>query len=268
MSNAVQLFEAIGPNRLIRLMPGDYEISLLPTNKTSACCHWLPVFDGVELVVSNVTGLRLVGIGPQRPSLLARPAYANVLAFRDCREVSLDHLHLEHRVERGFCQGSVTAFTRSRQVSLVDCDLAGSGTEGVILSEVQEFTMTNSIIRDCSQSILTVFDSAKLRFLKSTFRENGNTDLLRLVSSTNLVIEDCLFERNHAEVESYWTPSFFHIEDCREMSAVNCRFIANSAAFLVNRPDRIRMERCSFSKNKWLRGKYGPPESWPDPEVP
>ncbi len=71
VGTADELVAAIGPNRIIELRQGVYDLSSV-AQRQMEFVRWAKVHDGYELIVRNVGGLKLIG-GAEGPQLLAQP---------------------------------------------------------------------------------------------------------------------------------------------------------------------------------------------------
>lgn len=88
------------------------------------------VFDGNQLVVSNISNVTVVG---DNSTLLVNPRYANVICFRKCSNIKLIGLTLGHTPRKGSCMGSVLRFENCNNIQLDSLELFGCGTYGIEL---------------------------------------------------------------------------------------------------------------------------------------
>ena len=86
------------------------------------------VFDGNQLVVSNISNVTVVG---DNSTLLVNPRYANVICFRECSNIKLIGLTLGHTPRKGSCMGSVLRFENCNNIQLDSLELFGCGTYGI-----------------------------------------------------------------------------------------------------------------------------------------
>ena len=98
VSTPEQLIAAIGPDRVIKLAPGQYDLTE-PPQRYLKHVYWRQVHDGYELVIRNVKGLRLEGTGGSKAHLITNTVYAYVLAFEDVAGIELVNLELGHAPE-------------------------------------------------------------------------------------------------------------------------------------------------------------------------
>ncbi|MCP4375703.1 MAG: hypothetical protein GY794_05950 [bacterium] len=193
VKTAEELVLAIGSDRTIKLRPGVYDLSSVAQKQTEFV-RWAKVHDGYELIVRNVKGLKL--IGPRKsPEILAKPRYANVLRFDNCKDITLENLVLGHTPE-GYCEGGVLAINKSTGVTINKCDLFGCGIEGLTLSGVVGLKFNQSTIRDCTYGIMTVTKSRDLAFNGSRFIRNREFSGFSFSDSRNVRFKQCVIKDN------------------------------------------------------------------------
>ena len=76
------------------------------------------VFDGEQLVVTDVSDITIVG---DNSTLLIEPRYATVLTFRNCSNIKIIGLTLGHVPQKGSCAGAVLRFEGCDNIQLVYC---------------------------------------------------------------------------------------------------------------------------------------------------
>jgi hypothetical protein len=193
VGTADELVSAIGPNRTIELRDGVYDISSVPQRKMKFV-RWAKVFDGYELIVRDVAGLKLIGAA-KAPRLLAKPRYANVLTFDGCRDIALENLVLGH-TPAGYCEGGVIRMNKCSAVTIDKCDLFGCGIEGLTLSDVAGLRFSHSTIRDCTYGIMTVSGSSDILLNDSSFIRNKEFGGFSFDDSRNIRLERCTIKDN------------------------------------------------------------------------
>jgi polygalacturonase len=157
--------------------------------------RWAKVFDGHELIVHNVAGLKLIGAG-KATQLLAKPRYANVLTFDGCTDIALENLVLGH-TPAGYCEGGVVRMSKCRAITINKCDLFGCGIEGLTLSDVAGLRFSHSTIRDCTYGIMTVSGSSDILMSDSRFIRNKEFGGFAFSDSRNIRLERCAINNNH-----------------------------------------------------------------------
>ncbi len=243
--NAAELLQAIRPNATIRLMPGDYNLSR-ETSITTNYLRWEEVYDGQEATLSNIANLTLIGEPGAR--ILAEPRYAWIFNFQNSANITLKNITFGH-TEAGNCVGGVLQFERCAKVAIDNCHLYGSGTEGIHLTAVASFVMSNSEIYECTYDLLTLEASADILFKNTTFRETGEFTLITCKDTDKLRFEDCTFTDNFT---GDYIPYFFGMEENKtDVVLTRCTFKNNRVQQFADFPEHIRRVDCTFTDNKF-----------------
>lgn len=160
VSTSEELIAAIASDTTIKLKPGTYELSsavkgaVNEANGTSATDE----YDGPQLVITGVRGLTIEGgDDKENYSIVTDPTYADVMELNDCERIKLSGLTMGH-TETGDCSGSVLNFNSCKDIEIEFCDIYGSGVIGIEASGVQGLKVTDSTIRDCSGSLVSLGD--------------------------------------------------------------------------------------------------------------
>lgn len=114
------------------------------------------VFDGVELVISNLSNITIVG---DNSTLLVRPRYANVINFRNCSNIKLIGLTLGHTPQKGSCAGAVLRFEKCNNIQLDSLELFGCGTYGIELEDCKNVRVNGTKIFECTYGALSINQS-------------------------------------------------------------------------------------------------------------
>ncbi len=237
--SVAELLSAIGPDRIIRVAPGDYDLSEGYRVK-NRYVSWVDEYDGPCPVIRNVTNLTLEGDG--LATLMIRPAYGWVLSFDTCSGISVGGLTLGHTVP-GYCLGGVIRFKNCEGVSVRSCDLYGSGTYGVGLERTSDFVMEGSRVHDCTYGLVTIARSEGVAFRDVAFEDTGEFDLVEIASSDAVLFERCAFRGN-------WGSSLFSADsESRDLTLRDCAFEDNAAEEFASRRGALTLEGGSFSGN-------------------
>lgn len=193
------------------------------------------VFDGKELVVSNLSNITIVG---DNSTLLVRPRYANVINFCNCSNIKLIGLTLGHTPQKGSCAGSVLRFENCNNIQLDSLELFGCGTYGIELENCKnvrvngtkifectygalsinqsDIEFTNSMIFDCNKiagCLIEAFDS-QLDFNNvSIFNNYIDNYLISLESSTLFCQAVCIHSNAYARLCNEEIPFGVFLED-------------------------------------------------------
>lgn len=236
VSSPSRMLKALGSDRVVRLRPGDYDLGSI-AHEAGGVVRWEKVYDGDELVISNVEDLTIEAADPQhRPRILAQPRYAFVLRFENVKNVTLRNLVLGH-TEAGHCQGGVVKAVGSQQIAIEGSDLFGSGTVGVDLQGVQGFFFDRSAIRECTYGIATITDSMDVDFASSSFTDNAEFDLVTVRDTPRVRFTGCSFAKNR--VSEGVGNHFFRIDGEARVVLADSSFGDNEFERLTNDARRL-----------------------------
>lgn len=268
ISNTEKLVENLVDNRKLVLNKGYYDVLDFQTNMSTVFKE--EVFDGMELVVSDVSDITIVG---DSSILLVSPRYANVLSFRNCKNIKLIGLTLGHTPRRGECAGAVLRFENCENIQLDSLDLFGCGTYGIELFncknvktngiKIYECTygalnvnnsnleISNSMIYDCNKTagcIVEAIDS-QLDFNNvSIFNNYINNYLISLMSSTLFCNGVCIFSNSFAALCNEEIPWGIFLEN---------NVIENTGDYYATISSVQPCDRAKYQYYKELVGKYG-----------
>ncbi len=204
-ANVDELLEAIGPDRIIYLDTGVYDLTDAEGYAKSESDHyyWNNCYDGFELVIHNTDNLHIMGV--DGTEIVTRPRYANVLSFVQCSGISLDTLKVGHSPEEGFCTGGVVKLDSCADVDITSCALYGCGTVGIFAENCENVHATGCEIYDCSNYGVSA------------------------VSCKNVIIEQ---SRLHSNRDGFFQ-SVFRAESCEGFTVLNCEMYDNEAQNLL-----------------------------------
>jgi len=169
---------ALGPSRILVLAPGEHDLA-----RTSSTV--LP--PGVErregtlnLVLSEIDDLDVVGAADGTTTLLTSAAAGTTLILTECQRVNLTSLVLAHRpiAVEGETElpekslGGVLAFRRTYNTWLRACRLTGEGV-AISVTKINAFVCQDSTIEGCTGGVLDTTNSKHMTFLDSRFVDNG-----------------------------------------------------------------------------------------------
>jgi hypothetical protein len=190
-----QFVDAIGPNRVIRLAPGDYNLSKVREG-SHEFMSIVPEFDGPQLVFHSLKNTELYCDGPEPAHLYVEPRYVFPLYLSRCESVRLRNLRFGHSPEPGSCVGGVVRIERSKTIDLNECDLYGCGTVGLVLEHAESVVVANSLIRDCNEGFASIEDCRDVVLHHCTFRSNTVNSGFLVTSSDNIRIADTVIQDN------------------------------------------------------------------------
>jgi hypothetical protein len=196
--DSVQAFiEALGPDRVIVIEAGTtIRLDEAPRGR-GEFFRWVEhrfVKEKYDFVILDCPNLEVRAAEGERPLVCTKHDYANVLRFENCRGLTLRGLRVGHDPEPAQCFGAAAAFENCESVTISDCILYGSGTEGLTLSKVKKLTVEHTVIEKCTSGLLSASDCEDLTFRKSTFRDTPGFFGFDFRDSAGIRFLDCVVE--------------------------------------------------------------------------
>ncbi len=263
VNDAWEFINAIGSNREIILKSeAVYDITLAVYDITSALnedidnekVYYRMVNGGPELVISNVENLIIRSESSKLANLMASPTYSYVLNFEDSRNIVIEGVNAGHGPEKGECRGGVFSFERCSNVYINNSILYGCGTEGISLSNVENFTFDNSIIEDCTYHLMTVKESKDVVFNNSKFRNTGVYDLINISDSKNVLFNSCEISDNEIFLDEH----IFNLSNVEPKLIVKDTIIRdNMAGYLQKYKEDIYFKNITADNNIFMSELYG-----------
>ena len=256
-----EFLKAIGPNTIINLTGRSYDL----TGATgygvygSKYYGWNEVYDdGWELEIAGVENLtiRAARAGAE---IVTVPRYACVLAFVNCKNVTLDGFIAGHTDGPGFCTGAVLHMLGCRDMSVTGCDLYGCGTYGLELDKCRGVHALGTTIRDCSYG--AVYANACSDVLLDDCAVHGIEGYGGVFNFYSC--HDCAVI--NSMVRSCTIPSLVDLHSARDIYMAGCEISRNSfdGMFLCT-PYPLVLEGCVFKGNSSAYGWYN--DSWQQSE--
>jgi len=251
VSTVEEFIRVLGPDRIIELAPGDYDLSQAKRVR-SVAYRWDPVMqDQYALIIHNAVNLTIRAPGDEPAHILTPYTYANVLTFENADNLELSHLKIGHAPDAGSCTGGVVAITDAKHVRIERCTLYGCGTEGLRLKKISALAFTSSIIEGCSYGILTANDCTDLSFQSSTFRNNVKFHGFDFTDTTGILFRDCTIRDNTLGALDYPLFKTNLSNDDGKITFTGGQIIASSAAALVNTPGMLQLNKTTERDNSW-----------------
>ncbi|OAD22948.1 copper amine oxidase domain protein, partial [Candidatus Thiomargarita nelsonii] len=244
VNNVREFLEAIAPNTTIELKKGIYNISHAIDVKNKYI-KWENPYDGYQPIIGPVENLTIKAENGTK--ILIEPRYAFVMSFENSRNILIQNVILGHTVG-GTCDGGVLRFSKSDDIKIEKSILFGSGTEGLVLEEVNNFEFRNSTIRDCTDDLMTIKDSKNVLFENCTLKDTGQFDLINISSSSGVTFSRCLIKNNWNDSE--YSPYLFSIDSISSnISLENSIIRDNRTRKFLNNQNKLRLLNNQFIGN-------------------
>ena len=171
VSTVDELLAAIAPNTEIVLAPGEYNLTQASNYARGGgeWYHWESVYDGVELVITDLSGLTIRGEDQDTVSIVTEPRYANVMRFDFASGITISNVTMGHTPEKGSCAGGVLLFQDCSDLEIVRSGLYGCGIRGVDLRGCRNVHVDWTDIYECSEGCVAVSESRNVLFENCKF---------------------------------------------------------------------------------------------------
>lgn len=249
IENEIELVKAIDSGRELLLMPGKYDLSSLDYLKGESIFHE-EVYDGLEIIIKGVNNLSIFSEN-DRSEITVSPRYANVLTFRDSENITLTNLIIGHRPEPGECLGGVLIFENCKKIIINDSILFGCGVDGLKIIDTDTFIFKNSLIKDCSQDIMSISKSSNIQFRKSKFEHNQIILCgIEIAEFSFVKFDDCIFIDNYSHIDHVIIKSELISPSINSDVLIrNSQIVNNSTSYLAEKISLINLENTKIKGN-------------------
>lgn len=286
VSTAQEFVNEIGSNKKIVLKPGIYDLSAIEQVTGSDFVKWEEVNDGKELNIKNIDNLTIEGSLEGTTEIRVTPRYAHIMAFESCRNVTIKNITAGHTPAEYECDAGVLNFANSEDIIVDNSHLYGSGSIGVSLWGVKNFTCSNTLIDHCSLRAVYINKSEAVKFTDcKILNHEAYSNIIAAVSSKDIIFEGCEMSGNNnfgwgfveASYNSDITLSKCKITNNSQMvdspmksdkvyffltvdyaQSPNNRIVVrdseisgNKCDYLTDDKDAVTFENCTMNNNKW-----------------
>lgn len=145
-----EFLSSIGPERTILLTAAEYSLSEASDYGLAGSAYycWNDVYDGFELEIHGVSGLKIMSSNGSE--ITVDPRYAAVLRFTGCEDIELSDITAGHTLAPGFCDAGVAVFDGCSECILRSCSLYGCGSIGLSAYDCDNISLIDSDIYSCS----------------------------------------------------------------------------------------------------------------------
>lgn len=257
--NTDELIAAIAPDTEIQLAEGNFLLSDAATygkRTGNPYVRWEdPYGSGAHLSIHDVDNLTIRGSGADKTKLLAKSANVDVLEFIDCANITLEGFTGGHTPQDGGCSAGVLRLFRCENLLLHQLGLFGCGANGVSAQKVNNLTVADCEIYDCSMGGMYLTDCCGVDVTGCSFRGIGLTNdwyadtLLSLSQCYDISVSQCSFTKNSVQelVNAYETRALTLKDNC---------FVGNTAVdgmFLLTSGDAVVETDNVFTDNVFSR---------------
>ena len=249
VSNGEEFIAAIGSERIIKLEPGEYNLSELPPEKTEHVT-WEEIENGYSMVIKDVNDLKIVGKGDKQVRIIVNHIWVTVLTLRNVEHVDLINLELGHVPVADSCFAGVLSIEQSSHILIDNSIFFGCGTEGLTLESVNDLVFKDSVIKECSQGIMGIYNSHDLLFQKSKFYNNDGFFGCDFYDCYDVLFKYCEWENNIAGQDWCEGSCLFRAESCFDMM-VDEGTVKNNVFHFLSLPEgTVEFKNTEVENNK------------------
>ena len=136
--------------------------------------------------------------------------YEDVFNINECSNITIVNGKFKHKLfQEDMCIGAVFKIVSSANISLLNCDINGSGSIGVYGSKSKELKVTNCFIHDNSSAAFFFnFDCSNIKLLSNTVLNNGPSKDILYADWGGSIDKSLITERQLTEDELNILTSF------------------------------------------------------------
>lgn len=260
VSTPDELIEAIAPETTIVVSAGTHNLTEA-SGLTTEFVSWQDFGDGQAPVITGVYDLTIrgeTGTGEQGTELLGQPRYTDVITFRACESVSIEHLAIGHTAAAEGCMGGVLRFVNCTDMVVRRSELFGSGTFGIISEFSFDIRLEASTINACTVGAISSWRTTGLSVTDSSFISNHGYELFGLYDTYDISFTDCLVFDNTADV------MFSLGADPGAVTIAGGEISENRIARFSDIPNQIDVDDTTVFANN----DFEPPDSSGSPAIP
>jgi hypothetical protein len=257
VDNAKQFLEAIGPDRTIQIRAQAIYISDLVKSTVREGDYYLIEGDEttIELTISNVSHLKIIGLGSTPNKILTRPEFGEVLTFSQCSDLTIENIEGGHNpVVTDECAGGVLFFDQCENVRIQNSVLFGSGIQGIYANGSKHFICENVKIHDCSQAFMSFDDCQDFEFSKCTFENNTGIDQITIINCLGFSFSNCHIQNVKAQIVEGEAFSLFNCAQSLSIHIEGCKIENNHINYLTNNCSAITIEDTEIENNQFDDG--------------
>lgn len=228
--NVNEFLKAIKPDTIVKLMPGDYDLSEYTSAISRGEITVSPYVSddnyGESISIENVTNCKIYS--DDKVLVYTTNPLANVLIINNSTYITIQNISFGHKIPTGVCEGEVLSMDGCRNITLQKDDFFGCGTIGLDISNSLDISVIDSDIHDCLYRAIDLnrvseFSMLRSRIYNTGLNETGN--LFLITSSREVSFESCkIFDNgnigNKAENTFYYM--FFNTDAEKVVSMTDC----------------------------------------------
>lgn len=194
MKSGLEFVEKIRNGSKIELYTTKLSLENIRSSKGNNV-YFREVFDGTELVISNIYDFSIIGTSAEKSEIVTAPSYATVINFETSNNISIENVSIGHSPKQGDCDGGVLNFSYCYNINLDNLVLYGCGTYGLELDSCAKVIISNTIIKECTYGILSILNCRNIAFENCIFENNISHDIY-IRNVQGIYFNNCIFKNN------------------------------------------------------------------------
>ncbi len=252
-NSVADILKNIGSDRTITIGAGKYDFSQ-GSEESGEFFAYEEVYNGKELVISNVKNLTIRGEGIGKTELVTLPTYGNVIVFKNCVNITIENLTAGHG-PKGECVGGVFKFDNTSVMNLKNLDLYGSGINGLQGENSHGLTAEMVTIRECTYNLMQFTRCSSLNFKYCSFKDTQEFDLVDLNGCEMVYFNNCTFTNNSNPKDCIMESKLFKIGGS-PIYLNSCTISENRVCYLATYKRDLILKNTKLSKNKFHKREY------------
>ncbi|TAE00906.1 MAG: right-handed parallel beta-helix repeat-containing protein [Bacteroidetes bacterium] len=247
---ADEFVKAIASNTIIEMEYGLYSLNSHSQPETQT--------DGSGFYVKNISNLTIKGIGKFPAELvLDNDEYATVIKFIDCNNIILDNVEIGHGASKGYCMGAVVGLKGTKNFTVKNSVLYGSGTYGIESFEgTSNVLCEKTTIRSCTYGAIYMQATNDVIFNDCNFVANSNLDIFDFNNCKNVVFNFCIIKDNRSEASDYSSQKLFNVQGNEPITLNNCLVKFNSLDYLANKMGVLKLNNTKMESNLFRKKEF------------
>lgn len=253
VASAKDLFQNVKPYTRIILTEDYYNIANIdPEYFRSDYAYLENSFDGYEAIIHDVDHLEICSSKDALPEIVSESPHANVINFKNCKNVKIDGIIAGHAVQKGSCSGGVIYLDNSSNIEISNCHLYGCGTYGLTSYDSNYITVNNSEIYECSYGLVDLYRSNHFEFNNCTFKDSEEYTMFSISDCNNMKFNDCTIRGNKCGIYGSLVGAY----GSRNIEFIKCLFENNTYDYFCSVNDNITLTSCKGKDKNFESRSY------------
>jgi len=179
VSDVFELFNAIKSDNIIKLMPGDYDLSKYSSAITSGEITTSPYASndnyGESISLENLKNCKIYS--DDKVLVYTTNPLADVLILNNSTDITFQNISFGHKIPVGECEGEVISMDGCANIEFQQDDFFGCGIIGLDIANSSNISVIDSDIHDCRYRAVDLNRVSGFQMLRSRIYNTGLTDV-------------------------------------------------------------------------------------------